>query len=348
MKVRFYRILQKQLHRFGIYTIYYPSAKSIHYHLKSKQIIVQNYGLGKLSSSIKASNNHSYYDSLLQKFVPSWKLDISRAFFITESGGGESSLNTFRKVRVDSHWLFEKVYFNSCNDVKRIKWLDKHLSIRLLEFGIKLPELHWTFEGEAFTIAYFDFFDLHNLTSFEVENDLLEIVKRLYQVSEGTTLIKNKYADIEYLNDFINHFEYKNSIKTAENRFLKHGILIKEFEQKAKKSKFIITHGDLHEKNVYKGFVVIDWDNVGLYPIGFEVAFIYYRLLNSGRINNFSPEWLENKFKNTIQVNDWLDFERNFFYFLFIFYSKSYKIDQYQTIEGILIKKLKSYSHHIV
>src|SRR5690554_6717645 len=98
MRNKIYKILQKFLHRFGIYTQYYPSDRAIHYHLKSKPIIIQNYELNKVCKTIKASKDHKFYNSLLKRFVPIWNVEIKEATFLLGGGGGESSLNCFRKI----------------------------------------------------------------------------------------------------------------------------------------------------------------------------------------------------------------------------------------------------------
>ncbi len=302
--------------------------------------------MGRLCSSIKASDNHEFYNSLLQKFVPSWKLDILEAVFIPESGGGESSLNSFRKVKIDGNWYFEKVYFNSCDDVKKVIWFNHNLRDRLMEFGINTPKLYSNFAGESFTIVYFDFLDLIRIqNAIELENSLIEIVKKLYQISAGKSFIQTKNLGIEKFKNFRDHLEYKKNIDGASKRILKDDILTEDFETKAGESKLIISHGDLHEKNIYKDFVLIDWDNFGYYPIGFDPAFLSFRLLTSGRVNDYSSGWLENNFKEIIGDKDWADFERNFYYFFFVFTAKYFGNEQFMSTYSHVIEKLKFYNN---
>ena len=160
MRNKTYKILQKYLHRVGIYTQYYPSDKAIHYHLKSKPIIIQNYELNKVCKTIKASKNHKFYNSLLKRFVPLWSVEISEASFHLGGGGGESSLNCFRRVKINDSIYFEKVYFKDNEDLKKVKWFHQNVAQFLNSYGVVVPPLCFMDEGKAFVIVYFEYLNL--------------------------------------------------------------------------------------------------------------------------------------------------------------------------------------------
>lgn len=84
------------------------SDRAIHYHLKSKPIIIQNYELNKVCQSIKASKNHQFYNSLLKRFVPLWNIEIKQGLFHLGGGGGIGSLNCFRRVNIHGSICFER------------------------------------------------------------------------------------------------------------------------------------------------------------------------------------------------------------------------------------------------
>ena len=343
MRDKIYRILQKHLHRFGIYTQYYPSENAIHYHLKSKPIIIQNYELNKISNTIRASKNHAFYNSLLKRFVPLWSAKINEASFVLGGGGGESSLNCFRKVKIENIDYFEKIYFSPHDDLKRINWFDQNAYQIICKYGIVAPKLYQKYEGEAFVIVYSKFLDLNKLDDSEMEENFISLAKKLYHASLDEGFIKLDSNIPHCITDFRNHFEYKNKIVEADHRLSSYGISAQRVEKEVISSKLVLTHGDIQEKNAFKGFVLIDWDTFGLYPIGFDLAFLCSRLLASEKMKDVSSDWLVKNFRNDITSENWEDFERNFNYFLYIFLSRHFKQDYYKQLEIRLIEKLKQY-----
>ena len=346
MKKKFYKILQKQLQKFGVYTQYYASDRAIHYHLKSKPIVIQNYELNKVSKSIQVANNHSFYQSLLRKFVPDWDIKIEAAQFIFGAGMGASSLDCYRRVNINGNSYFEKVYFSEHDDLKRIKWFHLNAYNSISRFGITAPALHNLFEGKAFVITYFQFLDLLPLVHSEVEENFISISKKLYLASLEEHSIKDGNDIPEYVKSFQSHFEYKNKLAEAKHKLTGHGVDFQEFEKAVKASKLIFTHGDIQEKNAFKNSMIIDFDTFGIYPIGFDVAFCCFRLLITDKIQNLVPEWLENNFKKDIKVDDWEQFDRNFTFFLFVFLATYFKRESYTYLEERLAEKIKYYNRH--
>lgn len=343
MRNRLYRILQKNLYRFGIYTQYYPSDKAIHYHLKSKSIIIQNYELNKVCSSLRSAKDHLAYNSLLKKFVPLWNAEIKETTFVLGAGGGESSLNFFRKVKINDTYYFEKVYYSLHDDLKRIKWFSQNAYNIIDRFGVVAPRLHRMYEGEAFVIVYFEFLNLEKLDNLEIEVSFINLSKKLYKASLDEAFIGLKNNVPDYIKDFRNHFEYKNKIAQAEQRLLSHRISIKRMEDEIFHSKIILTHGDIQDKNGFKDCILIDWDTFGLYPIGFDLAFSCFHLLLTKRVKSISPDWLNKNFKMDINTEDWDDLKRNYNYFLFVFLATYFKKDDYKEIELSLLENLRPY-----
>lgn len=339
MRYKIYKTLQKHLHRFGIYTQYYQSERAIHYHLKSKPIIIQNYELNKVCQSIKASKNHQFYNALLKRFVPLWDVEIKQASFHLGGGGGVGSLNCYRRVNMNDSIYFEKVYFKEHKDLQRIKWFKQYVAQHLISYKMVVPELHCMYEGEAFVIIYFDFLNLKKLENSEMEFNFISLAKQLYQASLKFEMPKSDIPKI--ILDFKTHFEYKNKIEQAEFRLSNHGISIQEMETNIICSKLILTHGDIQEKNCFQNHMVIDWDTFGLYPIGFDVAFLIFRLIETGKIKNIPSDWLETNFKKDIELVHWNDFERCFNYFLYIFLSTYFKNGHYADLEEKLIEELR-------
>lgn len=337
MRYIVYKTLQKFFHQFGIYTQYYPSDRAIHYHLKSKPIIIQNYELNKVCQTIKASRNHRFYSALLKRFVPLWNIEIKEAWFLLGGGGGQASLNCFRRVIINNTIHFEKVYFREHEGLERIKWFNQHVA-QLLNNKVGVPQLHFMYEGKAFVIVYFEYLNLKKIENSELELNFISLAKRLYQASLEFEIPKTGIP--AYITNFKTHFEYRNKIEQAELSLSNHGFLIHKIEKEIFSSKLILTHGDIQEKNAFKNHILIDWDTFGLYPIGFEVAFSIFRLLETAKIKTIPSDWLDKNFKKNVEPKHWRDFVRNFNYFLYIFLAIHFKNEQYLDLEKRLIDGL--------
>lgn len=341
MRNRIYKILQKFLHKFGIYTQFYPSAKAIHYHLKSKPIIIQNYELNKVCKTIRSANDLEFYSRLLKSFVPEWTVEIIEPSFVLGGGGGDSSLDCFRKVKIGDSYYFEKVYYSQHDDLKRIIWFHEKVSDLLNNYGIVAPKFHNLCEGEAFVIVYHQFLNLKKFNSSAIESNFITLAKKIYRASADERFIQMKNNAPDYITNFRAHFEYRNKISQAKHRLTSHNISTEIIENDISSSKHVLTHGDIQEKNAFQGLMLIDWDTFGLYPMGFDVAFTCYHLLISEKIQNLSSTWLGDNFKNDINPEDWRDFKKNFSYFLFVFLASHFRKDLYKELELGLVENIR-------
>lgn len=316
------------------------NARRVRKELKNQPILIQEYELNRIAVFVKEANRHAYYNNLLKEFVTHWNIKPEKMEFIGR-GIGQSSLNVYRKVRFDDQTYFEKVYFNSYSDLNRTLYFQKEL-YPLLVGSIQIPKIIWFFRGDLITVVYTSFEENKPLLPEKEEQALISVSKTLYQVSiQHQALIKQLNLP-EILSDHTAHFEYKMSIARAKKQMKKHGLDFDYFEDKAKNSPSVITHGDLHAENIFADNTVIDWDSVGLYPIGLEQAFLFERLPIK-KIKSYRPEeWLIRHFFRLIRPEDIEDFTRNFYYFLFIF-SANHKV--YYHLENQLVSQLKLYQY---
>lgn len=343
MRSKIYQILQKYLHKIGVYTQYYASDKAIHYHLKSKPTLIQNYELNKLCKTLKSAKNHTFYNSLLKMFVPTWDAKITDALFISGGGVGESSLDCFRKVTIDGTHFFEKIYYQGHDDLVRIKWFSVHAYSLMINQGIVAPQVKKMYEGDAFVIVYFEYLNLEPLHHSEIEENFIYMAKKLYSASLKKDITTLDTTIPECITGFKHHFEYKNKIAQANKVFSRHTISNSKIEEKIKSSTVTLAHGDIQEKNAFKNYMLIDFDTFGLYPIGYEVAFVCFRLLITKRLKKLPTNWLETNFIQDISLEHWEDFERNFNYFLCVFLATFFKKEPYKYLESQLVEKLKQY-----
>lgn len=334
-------LFQKILYRCGFRLNKVQSPELFHARLKKHPLEVIEYELNNRSAFIRTMNDIAYYDGLLKQFNPSWNIEIKESEFIGHGIGG-SSLNVFRKVKTEKEIYFEKVYFSSKDDFYRASWFHDTIYATIENIGVSIPQIQRVYTSDILTVAYFDYLEVQDLEKDTSEGQVVDISLKLYTASLTNEIAKVLVDAPDTIKNYKSHFEYKRNVSKANARLLKHNIIAKDIEETITASKLILTHGDLHNTNVFKGSIVIDWDSFGVYPLGLEPAFIYFRLLEPKERNADFQAWLDTNYKNMILQEDWSDFERNFFYFLYLFSYSLFKNNRYAEMEKKLIKKLSN------
>lgn len=305
-------------------------------------IYIQEHELKILSSFLGRVNNQKYYNKLLSTYVPTWDITILKGYFVGFGMGG-ASLDTFRKVITESHTLFEKVYFTNHKDFKTIKWFQNYIYPLLQEY-ITVPIIDLFFEGELVTVTYAQFYDLIEETEENQEKKSIYFNKVLYEVSKNKLQFINYESAPGNVSDFTSHFEYTRGIDFAKKELNTVGIKVDGFIDAAIRSKSIITHGDIQTTNIYKNNTLIDWDSFGIYPLGMDPAFTYYRLLLNNKITKTPDSWIEDNFRPSIDESDWECFSRNYHFFLYVFAAKTLKLEKHKAIELRIIEHMKRYN----
>jgi hypothetical protein len=339
------KLIKKYFLKAGILIQRLPAADDFYRSLQNKPVEVKKYELKRITRSIGLAENHDLYEAILKVFVPAWQADIKEAEF-TGSGISGSSLDTYRKVTIKSKHYFEKVYFNSRQDLQTVQWFEEHV-FDLIKNKIKAPAIQKKYSGELLTIVYYDFFDLHKLEKEAEENRLIQFSKDLCHISYNYEGYLTKLNPPDSIENFRNNNTYQKYIHLAGPKLLKHGIDMKSLEKEIDHSKCVLTHSDINEGNGFKNAVLIDWDHFGIYPMGLDPAYIYYRnLLRDQKDENFGHwHWLKKHYTAIIREEDWQSFERNFTYFLFVFSAKLFAAGRFLPVEQQLIKKLKQFNH---
>src|SRR5690554_5676665 len=254
MKLFLRKILIRTLQPFGFYITYYASADRVYESLRQYPNLIQEYELKRIFDTITIAGNHKFYNELISKFIPSWNLSIQESTFIG-FGAGESSLSSFRKVKLSNKNLHEKIYFSSHQDLKRIGWFHKNVSHLVQSYGIALPSVYEIYSGDAITVVYSDYVDLKQLDTISKEENLVRFTLRLYELSlteEFKSIINNASPSIT---DFKSHFEYKRNREVAKNLLGEHGISLESLEEQVSKTRYVLTHGDIQETNAFQNHV---------------------------------------------------------------------------------------------
>jgi hypothetical protein len=311
-----------------IHVHHYGSFAKLHQHLMHYDEKVREHEINKIAIQLKQANYHKQYNLFLKSFFKDFTLPITSAQFYG-NGFSTSSLKSFRKVVSGKETYFEKIYFNSYPDIERLLFFDQNI-LPFLTNTFKIPEIKQKFTGDYITGVYFPFILLKTLSKENFEAKFIGVTSKLLEVSlENESILKSIHYP-EVLLNFEEHFIFSKNKKAIIAQFSAEQY--NDIIQKVAASRRIITHGDVFERNVFADNTVLDWDTFGLYPIGFDVAFIYYRLLHLGLIDETNPlNWLTTNYSTLITEEDWITFKFNFNFFLYVF-SFSLKLIQQKEI----------------
>ena len=336
------KILYKLFYKIGYYPPQKVNSPEVTVQFLSRQpAMVQIVELKRISTFYAFIDNHIYYNSLLKSLVPTWSKQFIGLTFIG-NGIGQNSLNSFRKCDEVNNSLFEKVYFNIFEDLNKVIWFQKNIS-QLLKNKITIPNIKEVFRGDLISITYSEFIEL-NEVEFINDNilDQIAYTKILFDISLNNNSYLNNLNIPYSIKNFRLHFEYVRNIKHAIKVFEGQSINFKVLESQVEDSLLIITHGDIQSSNIYNTNVLVDWDSFGLFPIGLEISFVYFKLFQEGKISLKPLIWLNCNYSHILNSEFGKELKRNYCYFVFIFFSKYFEDKAYDFIFNDLIPELKS------
>lgn len=317
-----------------------PIKNNINEWLKQPAIDFKRTSLEALVTKIRRNDDQDFYDLILSESIKDISLDVVKRKFIGY-GVGKENLNCYRKVTLkNSEELFEKVYYSDNNKLDNVNWFHSNLSANL-KGVINVPEIKFYFPGEFLTAIYFEFIELKPLSHKVFEPYLVEVSLALYKFS-SLQLARGKESTPDFFQDFKKHNYYADNIQYAIEKAGR-VLNLNELENQALNGPYVLSHGDLSETNVCKNNTVIDWDSCGYFPLGLDIAKIYFRLIvNNVAALNFTS-WLEKNYKNSISERHWNDLVCNSLFFLFVFIQnlKAEKKINIKEIEKNIISELK-------
>jgi hypothetical protein len=338
MKKEIKTFLLKYLAKLGFRLGRFPKQDRLCKRLEYTPLRRKERKMRRTADFLKKANYRDYYENILKYFVPNWNINMQEAQFVGQ-GYSLSGLNTYRKVRIKDKLYFEKIYFNSHQELHVSKWVQKHL-YEIIKDKIKIPRIEKIYPGEVITIVYTEFFQLLSLEEEAMENRLIGFSKDLYCLTHEYEEYISGLEIPVFIKNFRKHFQYESYSHLAERKLRKQNIAVESIETRLNDSKNVLTHSDIYWGNGFKNNILIDWDSFGFYPFGFDPAFIYSRLHLKNNKEDNSLEWLNKNYEYLIPSVDWPEFKRNFSYFLFIF-SMEYLMNNELFIEQQLIENIK-------
>jgi hypothetical protein len=345
LKIFVLKYLTRIMHALGFYIEKSPNEKTFYKEIKNKEIGVQEFQLKKITSYLRKVNNVKQYATFINAFVPNWEMSFDHIAFCGVGIGG-SSLDSFRKVKYKDEWLFEKIYFNRSVDLQRLEWFNNEV-FEEIKTLIKIPPIKKLVSGELITLIYFQFIEPLPIPEQLVQTKVIEASKSLYRCSQKPRIQDIINQSPKIIKDYTLHFEYKRCIYKAEQiatERMNDSHFLKDVQSVINESPHILTHGDLHRENIFLNDYLIDWDSFGIYPIGLDVGFLFFRL--SLDFEQFSVEQLlfvlEKEYKPMIKEEDWNCFKMNSLFFYFIFTIHHFSKDETNIEQTELLKHIKN------
>lgn len=315
---------------------FFPSTDSFYQFIQRKSDSEKSVELRKMLSELVFSGNMNFYQKILTRFLPECESKPETASFIGK--GFEVSFK--RRVEVDGNSFLEKIYLNNEPSLEVVTWFDKNLK-EIIGESFKIPVIKKTCIGEQLTLLHYDFLELISIKKEDVEQTSVSYSLDLYSLSDKKRNILSNLEWPEIMLDYEKLF-YPENIKKAVEKLSKEQINFQSLKSKVNRSKKILTHGDLHESNIYADSTLIDMDNFGWYPMGLDAAFIYTWFFDPRKTEEDVYEWLQHHYLSNIPEKDQIDFKQNFFYFLFLYLTMRTEEKPYTHLFDAVFKELKS------
>ncbi|EDZ92887.1 Tetratricopeptide TPR_2 repeat protein [Limnospira maxima CS-328] len=238
--------------------------------------------LRAVSNLFPLLDDHSLYESMLLKCDPNLKTTswlfkdegVSLAyqthkpqFSFIGKGKGAQTLNCYRKIDIGDVVLFEKVYLSGSDDVRKIVWFYDFIYPHLSSEFIKVPKLRAAKFSKECTILLTDYIGKVGVSKQEALLRMIELVNYFIELSKSIVFEELPPC----ITDFRREPMYRDGIKSAIGLGYNPSIL-KQWEQQVDTLTKVITHGDLQQSHLHEQGYVIDWDRMGMYPIGYDIA----------------------------------------------------------------------------
>src|SRR5690625_5208192 len=225
----FKKMIRKYLQKKGLDIQNFPTPVEFHKAVEQEEPAIQEFKFRKLSNSIQLAENKAYYERLLKVCVPDWNPPKKSAFI--GKGSGKGSLNTYRKVKDNTAYLFEKVYLNHHRSLTSVLWFDEHIQ-PLLNGKIKAPKVRKHSKGALVTIVYFDFLKLTSLGT-DQEQCFIQTTQDLYTLSKIHEDHLEQLPWLACMSDYKKP-RYNKQIKIIKNKIPDAEQIIKKHEHLAR------------------------------------------------------------------------------------------------------------------
>ncbi|MGM0769375.1 MAG: phosphotransferase [Pseudomonadota bacterium] len=233
---------------------------------------------------VSCFEQHQVYEELLAGYdevrpLPSAQKGMQVWFF--GSGHGRSTLNTYRSIRKvperrGEDWQFEKVYSRQDDDFFRMASMELCAGAHLRSQGIFFPPVLDTISGQRVALVYSVFAKGRRLdANTELERGDMVVKALMASPVDESRLDSVLYRYHPNFIDALSRAREWVRRNKPEFSCAFEEIALDIEEQYPR----CLAHGDLHRKNMLNSGAVLDWDNCGVYPVGFDPGMMAARSL---------------------------------------------------------------------
>ncbi|OOG22025.1 hypothetical protein B1C78_15550 [Thioalkalivibrio denitrificans] len=263
-------------------------------------------------------SDHELYERLLADFDPCVDLHhatSAKAASFVGVGGGSESLHAYRIIEINGERLFEKVYRADSPSFQNILWFQNHLQDRLLSSNIRAPTIRMLSRSQRLAAVYYECIDIHPISNSAVLDRILEVSRTLRAL--GGDLAR---TDSSYYDSAPHHVTSWCARAYAANGLPEIATFIQQTEHKISKVQTQLSHGDLYKGNIGQNNVVIDWDECGLHPAGYDIARGLSFICLWDSLNELEEHIVSN-FCDEMNEREFSDFLFSALFYSFVYYS---------------------------
>ncbi len=239
------------------------------------------------------------------------------------SGLGIGSLNYFRIIKMDNgKKLFEKIFFKKSITYKKFIYYKVNLYPSLLDAGLKMPEIEAIEKGNKLIAVYYGFVEsnIDKLNDKDFYKCAIEAISAMMKIPLDNVPKKRLFFD------FRHERMYKSKLYTLKRHLIlnldfQNLKTIREFENRVYKFQRFLQHGDLSKNNIICACTIIDWDNFGFYPVGYDIGNLLARTIHDvpelSSLKTLSLQIYE-ELKLSININQYM-ISTMYFYLVFTY-----------------------------
>lgn len=261
--------------------------------------------------------NHEAYERVLSAYDAelSFRWGALKSEFVG-AGKGRYTLNSYRKIVMQDSVLFEKIYQRDSVDWRKCDFFYGYVLPGLCSDELNVPRLLDVVSGERLVVARFDFVEFRAIDDCDYIGRLVSVTQRLASFEYDPALIPDEFRSLEL------HFGFERCLRKTqvvlEQTDEKTSLLL-QMKGRCEAMPRFVGHGDLSLPNMGVGSIVLDWDNFGFYPPGFDLALgavLKGELLGADELNSMVERVFPSVAKRCTLEMLWFSFV--FFYCVFL------------------------------
>lgn len=218
-----------------------------------------------------------YLNSMERNLCPYSYNSLNTATFIN-AGKTDGVLHSYRKLELENEKLFEKVYFKDGIEWEKTELFYRYVFPRLEEENVKVPALVDVREGKSLVITYCEYLNLESVKEEHYFEESTDMAARLANLNLDFNSIPSKLIS-DYTAEpvfYTKNDSFRNSLTDADPERLDFLDQVNKYIQRYQNKR--LNHGDLNRGNIFRDGKIIDWDRFGLYPIGYDFAYIVSKI----------------------------------------------------------------------